>query len=527
MDPHREIELKLSIAPGDAERVLEHPILRAAAVADAEVLHLHSVYFDSRDLALGREGISLRLRRGGGRQWQTLKFGDQSAAGLFARAELEVELAGERPDLAAIPDEAVRERVVAVLAGQSLEPIFETEIERTHQRLADDTCEWSLDLDRGEVRAGFAREPICELELELHRGPPSRLFEIALTLSDGISLWPGTRSKADRGYFLRTGERPAPSRAQLPELPGDVTLRDAIVPIARSCLAQIGDNAALAFEGIEPEGVHQMRVGLRRMRALVVLFRRELPSARLGRLRGPLRWLAGLLGEVRDLDVFLEDRIEPLVRRRSADGALQGLRAEAIALREERRLVLREALRSRRHAHLMLELGHWVASLEELDLAGPPPSEKLVGRADAFAEIALARLDRKARKLADAALTGPSSARHDLRIALKKLRYGCEFFRSLYSSKNASKEASKDAKRYLRRLSRLQDLLGSQNDIDTAERLLQVLLDRCAPERAIEFARAAGFIEGFAVREQERAMRKFSERWLRFEATRGFWAPKE
>ena len=95
------------------------------------------------------------------------------------------------------------------------------------------------------------------------------------------------------------------------------------------------------------------------------------------------------------------------------------------------------------------------------------------------------------------------------------------------STLRISKETSKDAKRYLRRLSRLQDLLGSQNDIDTAERLLQVLLDRCAPERAIEFARAAGFIEGFAVREQERVMRKFAERWERFEGTPGFWLPKE
>lgn len=523
MDPHREIELKLSIAPGDAARVLEHPLLRAAAVADAEVQHLHSVYFDSRDLALARAGISLRLRRGGGRQWQTLKLGDQRAAGLFARAELEVEMEGERPDLAAIPDEAVRERVVAVLAGQALEPIFETELERTHQRLADETCEWSLDLDRGEVRAGFARESICELELELHRGAPSRLFEIALTLSDGVSLWPGTRSKADRGYALRSGERPLSIRAEHPPLSGEAALRDAIVPIARSCLAQIGDNAELAFEGVDPEGVHQMRIGLRRMRSLITLFRRELPSTRLGRLRGPLRWLAGLLGEVRDLDVLLAERIEPLLSRRSGDAALQRLREEAIALREERRLVLREALRSRRHAHLMLELGHWIASLEELDLTGQGPAVGLAQRADLFAANSLARLDRKARKRASAALDGPPTARHELRIALKRLRYGCEFFRSLYSSK----EASKDAKRYVRRLARLQDLLGVQNDIDAAERLLPVLLERCAPERAVELARAAGFIEGFGVREQERAHRKFSERWERFEGTPGFWESPE
>ena len=305
-----------------------------------------------------------------------------------------------------------------------------------------------------------------------------------------------------------------------PRNPDPLTVKEAelIIKVARSCLAQIGDNVDLAFEGVDPEGVHQMRVGLRRMRALVALSRRALPSARLGRLRGPLRWLSGLLGEVRDLDVLLEQRIDPFVERRSSGVAFEALREEIVALREERRLALREALRSRRHAHLMLELGHWVASLEELDLAGSESVGSLARRADSFAESALARLDRKARKLALPALSGPPAARHDLRIALKKLRYASEFFRSLYGTK--------DAKRYLRRLSLLQDLLGSQNDIDTAERLLQDLLDRCPPERASEFARVAGFIEGYAVRDQEHALREFSERWLRFEGTRAFWTPK-
>jgi CHAD domain-containing protein len=167
----------------------------------------------------------------------------------------------------------------------------------------------------------------------------------------------------------------------------------------------------------------------------------------------------------------------------------------------------------------MLELGHWVASLEELDQALPESSTFLARRADEFAASALTRLDRKARKRAPAALEGPPVARHALRLTSKKLRYSGEFFRSLYGSK--------DARRYLRKLARLQDLLGALNDIETAQRLLQQLLDRCTPERAVEFARAAGFVEGYAARDEERALRKLAERWTRFEATRGFWLPKE
>jgi triphosphatase len=547
MDPNREIELKLSIDPTDASRLFELPILRAAAIGEPEVQSLHTIYYDGRDLPLAAAGISLRLRRAAGRQWQTVKLEGESAAGLFARAELEVELpGGSRPDLAVIPDEAVRERVVAILGDQPLLPIFETEMERTSQRLVDGKGEWTIGLDRGEVRAGFASEPICEVELELHRGPASHLFEIAQSLADVLKLWPGTRSKADRGLALHAGLPVAAAKASVPELEGASSLRDVIVLIARSCLAQIAENSELAYEGRDPEGVHQMRVGLRRLRALVALARRAAPSARLGRLRASLRWLAGLLGDVRDLDVLIEERIDPLAARRPGDAAFQGLREDAAAWREERRRTLREALRSRRHAHLILELGHWVASLEEMEIIeadaevdvhadgedrgeGDGDGVGRTGRVDArvsglarpveaFATSALVRLEKKVRKRGPAAIVGSAAARHALRIALKKLRYSSEFFRSLYGEK--------EAKKYWRRLSRLQDLLGVQNDAETAGRLLKELLERCPPEQAVELARAAGFIEGYAAREQERALHELAERWEKLAGTRPFWVPK-
>jgi inorganic triphosphatase YgiF len=521
MDPDREVELKLELTPDAAGRVLEHPVVRTLAVGPAEVHELHSVYFDTRDLALANDGIALRLRRPGdsqGRQLQTVKFGDGGSAGLFSRGEVEDEVAGERPDPAAIRNDAVRARLLEVLAGQPLEPVFETEMRRTHLQLRDDAAEWSLDLDEGEVRAGFAREPIHELELELHSGRASRLYEVALALSESVPLWPGTRSKAERGHALRTGERPAPTRARVPELSRDATLAEAMHRIALSCLTQISANTVPAWEGIDPEGVHQMRVGVRRMRSLFSALRPVLPAREMRPLRTQLRWLAGQLGEVRDLDVFIDDLLLPLFRLRGNDAALKRLLDEALALREERRLALRKALRSRRHTRLVLQLGGWIARSAEraatLDELPTPLSE----RANAFSDVVLERLHRKTEKLASKVLSGPPAARHDLRIALKKQRYACEFFRTLYGAK--------DAKRYLRRLSRLQDLLGALNDVDTAGRVLQELLERTEPEQAEGLARAAGFVEGFAAREDGLALRKLASRWERFARARPFWADR-
>lgn len=533
MDTNCEIELKLSIDADDAERVFEHPLLGCAEAGPVEIQSLHSVYFDTRARALAEAGIGLRLRRAGDRQWQTVKAGDRAAAGLFVRTEVESEIAGARPDLLAVPDPALRDRLLEAVGNEPLEPVFETAFDRRLCRVRDAVGEWSLCLDRGEIRSGFAREPICEIELESHRGPASHLYDVALKLSEDLRLRPAVRSKAERGERLRSGALPTVHRADPIDLPSKSTLARAIAVIAEGCLEQIGANAELVASGEDPEAVHQMRVGLRRIRALIALVRREVPSARLGRLRGALRGLATLLGDVRDLDVFLEQRIDPLLERRGGDTALEALRDEARALREERRIVLRSALRSGRHARLMLELGRWLASLEDLPkLEGsedtgvesgeltrvPSPPSPLARSAEGYAGAALTRLERRVKKRAETALVGSASARHELRIALKKLRYAGEFFRSFYGRK--------ESKRYLRRLGRLLDLLGAQNDVETSDRLIPILLERCPPERAVELARAAGLVEGHAMGEQERSQGELAWRWQRFDDVRAFWAPE-
>ncbi len=515
LPPDREIELKLELTPGDAARLLEHPAVRRSASGPPQVENLLSVYFDTPDHALARAGIGVRLRRSGGAQVQTVKSGEDAAAGLFERGEVEVAMSGDHPDLDAIPDEALRARILTALAGQPLEPVFETEMRRTRCVLRDGEDEWHLDLDEGLVRAGEASERFCELELELRHGEVSRLYELALELSHSFDLVPGTRTKAERGYALRSGEHPTARKAPAVLLTSRATLDTTLRAVARSCLAQIGGNLVAAWDGIDPEGVHQMRVGVRRMRSVFSVFQPVLPAEATRVLRDPLRWLAAELGAVRDLDVFIDELLVPLFGVRGDDPAQKRLRDAAEQLREERKQELRKALRSRRQTRLLLELGHWISRAAWREQALSESSALLFQRADVFAGGVLSRLQRKAEKQGHEAVTGPPVARHQLRIALKKLRYACEFFRGLYPKK--------DVRRYLRRLSRLQDLLGALNDIVTAGRVLEELLSRVGPEEAASLARAAGFIEGFAARQDEIALRQLAAQWARFQRTRPFW----
>jgi inorganic triphosphatase YgiF len=517
-DAQREVELKLALNPGDVARIQEHPALRRAAAGPAQIQHLRSVYFDTADLDLARAGMSLRLRSGGPQQIQTLKWGERESGGLYQRGELETAVDGERPDLHALPDEALRERVQALISDRELVPVFETDMRRTHREMREGADAWDVDLDEGEIRAGAKRERLCELELELREGDRARLYEMALELAQSFELWPGTRSKAERGYALRSGERDEPVKAEAIETPPDATLDAALRLIARSCLAQIASNAEGAWEGREPESLHQMRVGVRRMRSFFAVFRPVLPDEPSDLLEDHLRWLARELGSVRDLDVFVEDLLARVLALRRDDKALAAFRDAAEAMRDERKEQLRRALRSRRYTRLVLELGHWIERAAWLQQPLSERSALLFQRADVFAADALARLDRKAERLGREAIYGPPAVRHELRIALKKLRYVAEFFHSFFPKR--------EVKRYLKRLERIQDLLGSLNDAETAARVLEEVLQRLEPGplQAAQM-RAAGFIEGFATRRDERAQDELDEQWGRFERVRRFWEP--
>jgi triphosphatase len=515
MPAGREIELKLELSEADLHRLQADPRIRELAIGRAVTRSLRSVYFDTRDLDLARRRIGLRLRRVGGAQIQTVKTRGTATAGLFDRGEYEAPVAGDRPDLDAIPDAAVRAQLQRELAGRTLEPIFETEMRRTRRLMREDGDEWTLDADIGEVRAGDRTEPICEIELELRSGDPSRLYALALELHDRYDVRPGVVTKAERGYALVTGARPQPRRAETIQLSADDSLEVAIARIVEGCLEQILANAEPAAGGVDPEGVHQMRVGVRRLRSALSAFKRVLPLAQVRALSTNLRWLGAELGAARDLDVFIEEILDPLLRSRPDDPALKRLRDAAYEQRLASQDAVRGAIESRRFSRLVLEIGHWVSRAAWREQPLSEAAAQLFQPAEVFAHRLLAKRHRKARRLGRGIANAPLATKHELRILLKKLRYSTEFFRTLYP-----KEPSD---RYIRRLSKLQNVLGHLNDVATAERLLDRLLDQLADDVRAEHHRAAGFVSGWCAQIAHRADRRLARQWKAFEGTRRFW----
>jgi inorganic triphosphatase YgiF len=515
----REIELKLRLPRGEATRLLAHPALRGLKRGRARTEALLTTYYDTASGVLAADGIALRIRRGGRRTVQTLKVtqaGD-TGGGLADRIEHEWPLprgdAEPAPDLGLLVGTPIAKRVARATQGAAVEARFTTDFRRTTVPLAfPDGTRAILCVDVGEIRGPAPDRsvvPICEVEVELEDGAPARLFDLALALLDDLPLEVEAASKAERGHALATGANPRPVTAEDVRLADGIDAAGAIGAIVRNCLRQIEANADGLLAGDDPEWIHQMRVGVRRMRSCLALVRRLVPPAVLGHVDVDLRWLASALAPARDLDVFTLEALPALrdAARHAPPGAtaigpvLAQLAEHAHARLADARRDARAAVASKRFHRLLLASGA-LATTPRLGVPeGSAEAAMLAQPATTFAASLLARRHRKLRKRL-AGIAGMSPAeRHEVRILAKRLRYATEFFTPLFSARRA--------RAYRKTLAALQGILGEQNDAAVAAALAAELGNPASPSAAL-FAGWAAARGAAAEKSLDRAAREFA-----------------
>lgn len=454
-----ETELKLVARGGDLP-VLRRALGKLAVGRKPLRAKLVSTYYETEDRALRRKGLFLRVRERDGQFVQTVKaIGDK--AGTLSRGEWEDVISAADPDLHAPKTGRFLEPEIV----KRLKPVFRTEVRRDLVELypAPGT-RIEAAIDRGEIIVPNQKRslPISEVELELKSGEVSALYDVAQQLMTTASLRIDPRSKAERGYAFASGraKKSLPARAQPLELDPKPSAAEAFERIGHHCLDQIMRNEAAALAG-DPDGVHQMRVAIRRLRAAISAFRMMLPEKRRRWASEELRWLADTLGDARNLDVFKSAVINP-ARHAIPDKRDFRLLTEAVrAKRDAAYFAVKGAIHSIRYSMLILGLARWFDGQSWMDA---PPIGKLQL---AIGETAPAMLDRYRRSIErrskDFADQSPSD-RHELRIALKKMRYTAELFAGLYSERPVAE--------FTQRLKRLQDGLGAANDVHIAETLI-------------------------------------------------------
>ncbi|MCL6250282.1 CHAD domain-containing protein [Altererythrobacter sp. KTW20L] len=435
-----EVELKLELS-SEAADALDAARLFGAA---QDTVRQRTIYFDTPKHELAKEGLSLRIRRVGTKRVQTVKRDAGAAAGLFTRQEWECGVKDDHPLLeGSNPIAGLLKDRIADLA-----PVFAIENER---RI------WQVDgieiaIDRGHIIAGERESFFCEVELEQKSGDFATLFALSRRIAKAAPVRLGVLSKAERGYRL-LGPLPGATKAEPIVLAPDMTAAGAFQVIVRSCIRQFRLNEPLILENQDPEAVHQARVALRRLRSAFSIHRAMLTDERSAALVGEVRWLAGVLGEARDLDVLVE---------RSCEGSLRE------RLIEERANAYTKAVHSlstARSRKLMLDLAEWLA-VGEWEKRPDPGALDLSVRE--VASAALDRYHRKVRKGGRCLEQLDDPARHEVRKAAKKLHYAADFFASLFVQKHELRRHRK----FMQALKDLQDQLGALNDLATGPALL-------------------------------------------------------
>jgi len=474
-DVPAEVEVKLEAAAADDLRhIAQLHSLGRFRLRGRGVRRLHSTYLDTRDHALTRAGVALRVRRNG-RAWEaTAKWMGSVAGALHERPELTVALPGEPRAPFALPDGPLRMHLSSVVLGRRLVPILLSDVQRQLRDLlpAEDPAAEVLAevaLDTVELRApngAAAGTTYHEVEIERRAGATHDLTDVSRQLQERFGLIPSHASKFARGYAALYGADP------LSKEPTTIEASDSVGAAARKIVAAQLSRLRAADPGArlgrDPEPLHEMRVAVRRLRAALRTFADGFPSSVRAMLWDELRWIGQELGAVRDLDVQLVNiawharHRAPATRRR-----LEAFRRHLERERALRRAELLAALESPRYFRLLTALERFGAS--------PEPRRPRADDARAVAEVgrrAVKRAMRKLLKKGDAISELPETEDlHALRIRAKRLRYLLEALQPISRA---------PGKKLIRKLVRLQDVLGRFNDAIVAATFVRAYRDGAA-----------------------------------------------
>lgn len=316
--------------------------------------------------------------------------------------------------------------------------------------------------------------------------------------------------------------KPHAVKAESALVPRDAVAEDAFSLTLAQCRWHVAANIPAVIEARDIEGVHQMRVGLRRLRVALVAFGEEFRTPVLENLRARAKIFAQFLAPARDMDVFVDELFEPAAR---ANGALEAFSVLRERAQEGRRAAWEDAVESissRAFMDFVSDLAQAIDGRVWYHSArGRAPARGLVAFETPAAVLAARMLDHRysqARKRAKRLETLNEAARHRLRIALKKLRYSADFFAPLYEKKAVAK--------FQKRLSRMQDILGALNDVAVARSTLEHLValggaGPMATEEDLSFA--AGIVYGWHLDRAAHSWEDAVKRWKKFARTEHFW----
>jgi inorganic triphosphatase YgiF len=488
------------------------PKRKSSSFDEQERARAGSVYFDTSRGDLINQGKTLRIRRADGNApMMALSWLPPVAEEPFAGGETEVCNPGSNPNIDLF-DEPVVTKLKRLIGSHELEPQFESRFKRRTKVVRVGTAKIEAAFDEGEIICGERRRQFAEVELELKQGDPADFFEFAARLVESVPLQLETLSRSKRGFLLARQERPSPVKADEPHFSLDASFDDIVAEVIGECLRHFIANWAALRDDVHQEAIHQMRVALRRMRALIGLFDRHVQCPEFAVFRDEAKRIATDLGPARECDAF-DDLVAggPAVHF-SAPEIFEPLRAAVDARRTLMHAEARAMINSPASTLFTIRVEAFIALRGWRKALTSDLALLLRQPARPFASEALERLRNRALRRGKGLAQKSDEERHEVRIALKNLRYAAEFFGGMFAD-------PEDVGAYVQAIARLQDLLGAHNDAANA----QTFLDQLRAKERIETSFAAGIVLGWLGNGTSVAEGNLLKAWRNFKGMAPFW----
>jgi len=480
---HEEIEWQFDA--GELESVggwlgLHNAGSSGLIVAPESTVEITDTYYDTDDWRFYRAGYALRVRNTDGEVEATMKSLTPAEGSLRRRREISEPLEDDKPATLREAGGAVGGRSRTLVGGREIRPLFRLETRRQGFGLL---LEGATDGNPGDVRVGeisldateipLGEEPTrlsrIEVEAEIGKAPTPELQGFVDEMQSALELAPASASKYETGLYASGLDPEGDSGFGPTRVDPSMSLGEVAFAVLRAQFAEMRSHEPGTRLGDDPEELHDMRVPTRRMRVAMKVFQGALPE-RARWLRVELRWVAGALGDVRDLDVQIE-RFQAW--KEAADEESSGFLDRILTITEKRRAEARknmlEVLDSSRYERLESSFAEMLrrGPAAELEVAQTDGHDQVWEPVTAAAPALISGRYRKWRKAAKRLdETSSPESFHDVRKKGKRLRYTLEFLSEVYG---------KPVHNLVKPLKALQDYLGDHQDVVVAAGYLREL----------------------------------------------------
>lgn len=307
----------------------------------------------------------------------------------------------------------------------------------------------------------------------------------------------------------KDANKPKAVFAKSPGLRRGESRDDLLSRFLAECARHAYGNEACILETDHIEGVHQMRVGLRRLRACLSLFEPLVQEEGVGIAHDWISPLLDALGPARDWDVFIRDRFDRFKPERSDPHSLELLRKAAEAKRSSAYATLRNLMKTSEAYRAKHALINWIARRGWREDTPKGKLKSLESPAVVFARDSLHETRRRALKKGRNLSELPPRKLHKLRIAIKKHRYPVDFFANSFEGRQG--------KKYTAALKTLQTELGRVNDVSVAGALIDEL------SLSTELQPAVDLLMERAQADHDASMTRLHDHWRDFKGLTTFW----